>query len=185
MTRKEDEETKNVFQMPKLTEKDITEYVLERFYELKRAPRMQDLVNFHSNNKYLIMAHSQIHLKELGNVVANHEKQSLKKVLNKYQEILLKTLKIKPTEKTHINALMHIFGFFGKYLSQKEKSVFIQFVKEYKKGKIKLGKILSEIEPITYKINNTYLISQTYFLLYSDANMGKAFQMVNPNSLRD
>ncbi|MGA0296043.1 MAG: DUF1722 domain-containing protein [Nitrosopumilaceae archaeon] len=177
--------TKSTFQMPKLTEKDIAEYVLERFYELKEVPRMQDLVTFHSNNKYLIMAHSQVHLKELGNVVANHEKQPLKKVLNDYQKILITTLKIKPTVKTHINALMHIFGFFGKYLSQKEKTIFMQFIKGYREDKIKLGKILSEIEPITYKINNLYLISQTYFLLYSDPNMGNVFNRVSIKSFRD
>ena len=74
---------------------------------------------------------------------------------------------------------MHIFGFFGKYLSQKEKSMFMKFIKDYREDKIELGKILSEIEPITYKINNLYLISQTYFLLYSDTKIGKMFQMTS------
>ena len=184
MKRKTPGVTKNTLQIPKLTENDITEYVLERFSDLKLAPTMEDIVNFHSNNKYLIMAHSQIHLKELGNVVANHKKLPLEKVLSNYEKILVETLKIEPTVKTHINTLMHIFGFFGKYLSQKEKSMFMKFIKEYKEEKIELGKILSEIEPITYKINNLYLISQTYFLLYSDAKMGNMFQMTNMRSLR-
>ena len=176
---------KKTLQMSELTEKDITGYVLERFSELKENSSMENLVNFHSNNKYLIMAHSQIHLKDLGNIVANHEKHPLKKVLWKYEKMLSRTLKIKPTVKTHINVLMHIFGFFGKYLSQKEKSIFMQFIKDYKEGKVKLGKILSEIEPITYKINNLYLVSQTYFLLYSEAKMGNMFQMSSMKPFRN
>lgn len=179
MKRKTAGGTSNSLQMPKLTENDIAEYVLERFSDLKQSPSMEDLVNFHSNNKYLIMAHSQTYLKELGNIVGNHQKIPLKKVLYNYEKILVNTLKIKPTVKTHINTLMHIFGFFGKYLSQKEKSMFMKFIKDYRENKIELGKILSEIESITYKINNLYLISQTYFLLYSDPNIGSMFQMTS------
>ena len=172
-------------EMPKLTEKDIVEYIKERFEDLKAEPAMDDLISFHSNNKYLLMVHSPSKLKKLGNIVANHEKRPLKITLQNYQESLFEALETTPTIKTHINALMHIFGFFGKYLNNDEKSLFLQFVKDYRKNKIALGKILSEIEPITYKINNLYLISQTYFLLYSDAKIGNVFEKYDPNSFLD
>lgn len=180
MKRKESSPGSSMLEMPKLTEKDIYGYVLERFADLKNEPSMEDLVNYHTNNKYLIMAHSQVGLKELGNIVANHKKLPLPHVLENYEKNLVSTLKKKPSTKTHINVLMHIFGYFGKYLNQNEKAIFMQFVKDYRTNKMTLGKILSEVEPITYKFNNLYLISQTYFLLYSDAKMGNVFDMLNP-----
>ena len=51
--------------LPKLTEKDVIEYVKERFEDLKIEPTMNDLVSFHSNNKYLLMSHSPSELKIL------------------------------------------------------------------------------------------------------------------------
>ena len=158
--------------VPKIQECDVAEYVFDRYKDLLKQPSVKDLVTFHSNNKYLLMAHNQEKLKILGNIVANHDKKQLNELLSDYQFYLLQALNCKPTIKTHINVLMHIFGFFGKYLSQKEKQVFLDFVKEYREKKTTLGKILSEIEPITYNIDTMYLVSQTYFLLYSERVIG-------------
>ena len=180
MKGKESSPKSGMLEMPKLSESDIYDFVMERFVDLKDEPSMEDLVNYHTNNKYLIMAHNQVGLKGLGNIVANHNKLPLKDVLEKYEKILVSTLKKEPSTKSHINTLMHIFGYFGKYLNQNEKAIFLQFIDDYKTNKITLGKILSEIEPITYKFNNLYLISQTYFLLYSDSKMGNVFGMLNP-----
>ena len=57
-----------------LNEENITHYVKERFEEIKNDPNMGDLITFHSNNKYLIMAHNQEKLKTMGNIVANKKK---------------------------------------------------------------------------------------------------------------
>ncbi|NIM25913.1 MAG: DUF1722 domain-containing protein [Nitrosopumilaceae archaeon] len=171
--------------MPKLTEDDVFGYVMERFSELKNEPSIDDLVTFHSNNKYLLMAHNQSKLKILGNLVANHKKLTLKKILEKYESALIETLNCTPTTKTNTNVLMHLFGFFGKHLNQNEKKIFLQFIKDYREDKITLGKVLSEIEPITYRLNNLYLISQTYFLLYAEAKMGNILEMYDPQYFRD
>lgn len=167
-SKKNQESKKIVFERSKLTENEISNYVLERFAELKIEPVMEELVNFHTKNKYLLMAHSQVGLKELGNVVANHKKIPLKNILKNYEKTLFRTLKKKPSTKSHTNVLTHIFGYFKKNLNQNEKNIFLELIKDYRNNKITIGKILSEIEPITYRLNNLYLISQTYFLLYSD-----------------
>lgn len=178
------EEPQKLLEMPKLTEQDVFGFVMDRFSELKSEPSMEDLVTFHSNNKYLLMAHSQSKLKTLGNLVANHKKLSLMKILEKYEGVLVETLNCIPTNKTNTNVLMHLFGFFGKHLNQNEKAIFLQFIKDYHEDKITLGKVLSEIEPITYRLNNLYLISQTYFLLYAEAKMGNILEMYDPEHSR-
>ena len=165
-----------ISQMPLLTEQDIIEYVKERFEEVKQNSAVGDLVTFHSNNKYLLLAHNQQKLKTLGNIVANHKKSKATKVIEDYEDCLEETLNCIPTVKTHTNVLMHIFGFFGKFLNQKEKKTILRLIKQYGKNQIGLGEVLAKIEPITYQFNNMYLVSQTYFLLYSEVKSGSVFE---------
>ena len=73
---------------------------------------------------------------------------------------------------------MHIFGYFSRDFSQIEKEQFLKLLKQFREEKITIGNILSEINPIIYRFNNTYLASQTYFLLYSDPQPGNLFQML-------
>ena len=53
---------------PRLSEKDIKEYVLERFEDVKQE-KIKNLVSFQAMNKYMIMAHNQDQLKILGNML--------------------------------------------------------------------------------------------------------------------
>lgn len=159
-----------------LSEKDVIRYVKERFEELKEEPKMSDLVNFHTNNKYLLMAHDQEKLKNLGNIVANHHNNKIKEVLENYERYLEEALNSQPTIKTHTNVLMHIFGYFGKCFNQKEKKQLLELIKKFRKNQTNLESVLSEMEPITYQFNNMYLLSQTYFLLYSVPNMSQEIE---------
>jgi len=156
---------------PNLTENDIAEYVIDRFEEIKSNPSMEEIIKFHSNNKYLFMAYNQEKLKILGKIVANHEKRKLKELISNYENILKIILRDQPTVKTHINVLMHIFGFFKIYFNKEQKKQFLDLIKDYRENKITLGKILRQIEPSTYQINSLYLVSQSYFLLYSEHDL--------------
>ena len=159
---------KEISHQSKITQDDVRQFVLERFEEIKQSSSMDEIIKFHSNNKYLLMAHSQEKLKSLGNIVANHQKRHICDLLLEYEVNLNSALKKTPTTKTHINVLMHIFGFFGKYFNQDQKRKYLDLIKEYRDNKIPLGRILCLIEPMTYQINTTYLVSQTYFLLYTE-----------------
>ena len=65
----------NMNSIPEITQADIKQYVLERFEEIKENSSMDDIIKFHSRNKYLLMAYNQEKLKILGNIVANHQKK--------------------------------------------------------------------------------------------------------------
>ena len=52
-------------------------------------------------------------------------------------------------------------------------------LKQLKEEKITIGKGLTEINQIIFRYDNTYLASQTYFLLYSDLEPGNLFQILN------
>jgi uncharacterized protein YbgA (DUF1722 family) len=153
-----------------ISEDDVCQYVLERFHDTKQVRKIKNLVNFHTMNKYMVMAHDQEELKKLGNIVASYKKISFSDILDYYEKHLRLSLQNRPTIKKHTNVILHIFGYFSKKFNQQEKKMFLNLLENYKEEKITLEEILSEINPIIFKFNNTYLASQTYFLLYSNSS---------------
>jgi uncharacterized protein YbgA (DUF1722 family) len=164
---------------PQVTEKDTIEFVLDRFSQVKKSKRIRDLVEFQAMNKYMVMSHNQEELKTLGNLVASHKKTPIQDILEKYEEHLEIALKKEPTIKTHLNIMMHIFGYFSSHFSQSEKDLFHELLRQFKEGQVTAGKMLSEIGPPTYRFSNTYLARQTYFLLYADTRPGTLFAILN------
>ena len=162
-----------------VTEKDTIEFVLERFSQVKKSKRIRELVEFQAMNKYMLMVHNQEELKMLGNLVASYKKIPLSDILDQYEEHLKIALKKEPTIKTHLNVMMHIFGYFSKCFSQSEKDLFDELLRQFKEGQITTAKMLSEIGPLIYRFNNTYLARQTYFLLYTDTRPGILFAVFN------
>ncbi|NNL36998.1 MAG: YbgA family protein [Nitrosopumilus sp.] len=162
-----------------ISEKDAVEYVLQRFESVKENGKIKDLVSFHAMNKYMIMAHSQEELKILGNLVASNKKIDYHEILDEYEKHLKNSFESKPTIKKHSNVIMHIFGYFSNSFSQQEKEKFFKMLADFKDEKMTIGEFLSEINPIVYRFNNTYLSSQTYFLLYSNSDPTNLFKILS------
>lgn len=165
-----------------IPEKEVKGFVLKRFEDVKKSKNIRDLVSFQATNKYMLMAHSQNELKVLGNIAASNKKSPFSEILTEYEKHLIASLNSKPTIKTHSNVIMHIFGFFSRNFNQLEKEQFFKLLKQFQEEKISIGEILAEINQIVYRFNNTYLASQTYFLLYSDPGIGNIFQLLRKNS---
>lgn len=161
-----------------LTEKDIKKYIFERFTMVKESNQIKDLVSFQAMNKHMLMAHNQSELKILGNIVASNKKIEFSEILKEYEKHLKIALESKPTIKTHSNVILHVFGTFFNDFTQLEKERFLELLKQYNNEKISIGEILSEINQIIYRFNNTYLAMQTYFLLYSNSNLENLFAIL-------
>jgi len=161
-----------------LTQKEIKEFVLDKFQNVKKSNKVKELVEFQAMNKFLIMAHNQEELKVLGRIVASNKKVKFSEMLEEYEKNLGLCLQFKPTIKTHSNVIMHIFGFFSKEFSHLERDKFFDLLKNYKNETITIGDILAEIHPIVFRFNKTYLAGQTYFLLYSNPANGNIFKIL-------
>jgi len=162
-----------------LSQKDIKGYVFDRFEEVKKSNQIKDLVSFQAMNKHMIMAHNQNELKIMGNIVASNKKIKFSEILEEYEKHLKVALETEPTTKTHSNVILHIFGFFSKDFSQQEKEKFFELLTDFKDKKISIGEVLCEINPTIYRFDNTYLASQTYFLLYSNLENGNLFKLLS------
>jgi uncharacterized protein YbgA (DUF1722 family) len=163
----------------KISENDVIEYVLQQFQEVKRSNKIKNLVTFQAANKYMVMAHDQAELKNLGNIVASYKKIPFSDMLQEYEDHFRTAMTKEPTVKTHTNVIMHIFGYFSKYIAQNEKQLFFELLEQFRENKITLGNMLLEISCTTYRFDNTYLASQTYFLLYSNVQPRILFQALD------
>lgn len=162
----------------KISEKQIKGYVIERFEDVKTSNKIKNLILFQAMNKYMIMAHDQNELKILGNIVASNKKIQFSEILIEYEKHLRKAFEKEPTTKTHSNVLMHIFGYFSKDFTQSEKEQFFEQLIQFQEKKIAIGDILARINPMVFRFNNTYLASQTYFLLYVEPHQDNLFDVL-------
>lgn len=136
------------------------------FEFLKSNPKINDLVLFHTSYKYLIYSKSHIAYKELGNIVANHKKDELSKILADYKLLFLKTIYKKATVSNTYNVLMHIFGYFKKFITSKEKSEILESIQEFKDGMIPLIAVIKIFNLYTKKFNIKYLKEQVFLNPY-------------------
>ena len=108
-------------EIQRISEKNIIEYTMAQFKEVKKSNKIKNLISFQTKNKYMIMAHDQNELKIMGNIVASNEKNNLVKIISDYETHLRSSLQNRPTIKKHSNVMLHIFGYFSKNFNTLEK----------------------------------------------------------------
>lgn len=156
----------------RLTNYNIREHFLTRIYTIARYDEvikdqsMKSLIEFHSHNKYLLMAYNQKYQKDLGKIVANHEKHSTEYVISEYIKIL-KIALAKPLRRgTNINMLMHLLGYFKKELSKEEKAYFLDILEQYSLKKVPFSVPISVIYVWVIRFDEEYLKNQWIFNPY-------------------
>jgi uncharacterized protein YbgA (DUF1722 family)/uncharacterized protein YbbK (DUF523 family) len=121
-----------------------------------------DLVDFHTRNKLLFMAHSPKLLKEMGSLVARAGQLPPKALINRYEGLLAAIMALKPTPAKHTNVLHHIMGYFKKELSAEEKQELLEIIDDYRRGMIPLIVPVTLLLHYVRKYNEDYLRNQTY-----------------------
>ncbi|MCH4890433.1 DUF523 and DUF1722 domain-containing protein [Acidaminobacter sp. JC074] len=141
-------------------------FTLSRYDDVKEKETMKDLIDFHRNHKYLLMAYHQKYQKDLGKIVANQAHCPISDVIKTYEGLLKKAL-IHPLKRgTNINMLMHLFGYFKKELSSQEKAFFLEMLDQYKDMKVPFSVPLSLIYVWVIRFDETYLKDQVIFNPY-------------------
>jgi uncharacterized protein YbgA (DUF1722 family) len=116
------------------------------YYRLQQVMKnfsRRALVHFHTIHKYLLLAHSERHYRELGKIVANPEKMQTAVIKELYAKIFMECLSFKTTSKKNVNVLHHIFGYLREYLSPDEKADILAVIEDYH------NEIVPLIVPIT------------------------------------
>jgi len=150
----------------------IKEHFLRRiftsatFREVKKKKSINELISFHSKNKFLIMSYNQKELKELGNIVANKNKKPISNVLTDYEYHLQLAFSKSPRCTSNINVLKHTFGYISNHLNPNEKKLFLDSLEQFRQGHVGLSVPINIMKSWIVRFDQPYLKEQTFFSPY-------------------
>ncbi|KAB7884944.1 YbgA family protein [Poseidonibacter ostreae] len=136
------------------------------FEFLKNNPSAKDLVEFHTSYKYMIYAKSHQSYKELGQIVANHDKKDIKIVLEDYKHAFLNAISLKGSISNTYNVLLHLYGYFKKDISKDEKTEILDTLEEFKNEVIPLIAVIKILNLYIKRFNIEYLKTQKFLNPY-------------------
>jgi uncharacterized protein YbgA (DUF1722 family)/uncharacterized protein YbbK (DUF523 family) len=133
---------------------------------LKSGGSPAELVRFHTEHKFLVMAHSPAAVSTLGRIVASAHGRPRREVLADYQRVLMDSLSLEATVKKNVNVLQHAMGYFKKLLSADEKAELLELTGQYHQGLVPLIVPIVLLRHYARKHREPYLGRQLYLNPY-------------------
>lgn len=121
-----------------------------------------DLVEFHTGEKLLLMAHAPAAYAELGRLVADAKKMRRKELAARYQEIYMQALAVPAKPRRHVNVLQHMAGYFKNVPGSAEKEELGGLIEDYRRGLVPLIVPLTLIQHFVRRYHVDYLAGQRY-----------------------
>jgi len=153
----------------RLNDPALRENFIERVFAFNRLQQLfrgrvtrGQIVEFHARHKFLIMAHSLQHYRELGRLVAAISKHTPTEFRALYATQFMQALAVKATTRKHVNVLQHIFGFLKEKLTAWEKQDILQVIEEYRNGLVPLIVPLTLLRHQIDKHRIEYIQNQVY-----------------------
>ncbi len=138
-------------------------FTFARFRQLCDRPSTGGLVRFHTVHKLLLMAYNQTALRSLGRLVANPKRLDLSQLLVEYREGLSRALARAARYTSHINVLMHGFGYVSDRLGKGERSFFLELLEKYRNHQLPAATLASVLKSWLIRFDTSYLLDQVYF----------------------
>ena len=135
-------------------------YRLQNLY--KKNFSIGGLVKFHTQQKYLLLAHSRKHYDALGQLVAKPKSLKIEQLKDRYGKTFMEALTFKATPKKNTDVLLHMMGFLKKTLSKGEKEEILSTIEDYRKELLPLIVPITLIYHQVIKYNVEYLKNQVY-----------------------
>jgi uncharacterized protein YbgA (DUF1722 family)/uncharacterized protein YbbK (DUF523 family) len=137
------------------------------FYRLKnnllnQKAKAENLVQFHTAHKFLLLAHSRKHYQILGKIVAEVKNNPWNRVLSSYIFSFMEALTLKSTTKKNTDVLLHMIGFLKKMLTKSEKEDILAAIEDYRNELIPLIVPATLVRHQVKKHKIEYLMNQIY-----------------------
>jgi len=129
---------------------------------LGRKVSRGSLVEFHMKHRFLILSHSRAHYRQMGRLVAKAKEIPLKGLFEKYQKLLMESLKLRATPKKNADVLRHMAGYLKDQISQEEKRELLEIIGRYRKELAPLIVPITLINHYARKYNQSCLKDQWY-----------------------
>lgn len=120
------------------------------------------LIKFHTEHKFLLLAHSRKHYSALGKLVAEAKQYTPAELKSKYADIFMDALAVKSTVKKNVDVLQHMLGFFKKELSAEEKRDILETIEDYRQELVPLVVPVTLTRHYVRTHNVEYLQNQVY-----------------------
>lgn len=124
---------------------------------------MASLVRFHATHKLLLQSHSEEKMRELGRIVANHDKAPVINVFGRYGEVLAQALARPAHMGSRINVLEHAFGFVSGNLTAAEKRHFLSFLEKVRARRSTVHALSAMMRSWIVRFEVKYLADQVFF----------------------
>lgn len=141
-------------------------FAARRFREIQATGAMADLVQFHTEYKLQLMAHSPSGLNKLGRVVANPSSAPAAQVLANYGEALASVMASPLRCGATCNVLSHAFGYVSKQLKPGERKYFLELMQEFRDDRLPLSALLTVLKSWVLRFDQGYLLQQRFFEPY-------------------
>jgi uncharacterized protein YbbK (DUF523 family)/uncharacterized protein YbgA (DUF1722 family) len=140
-----------------------TLFTTARFRAIKPTKQSKALIEFHSSHKYLFMSYSPQIQKTLGKLTAHIKENGWIETIHNYEREMSKLFLNLPQKGRIINTLDHIFGYFSKQLSPKEKEFYSLLKEQYLNNKISASVLKTLLKSWSIRFQEDYIEIQQFF----------------------
>jgi uncharacterized protein YbgA (DUF1722 family)/uncharacterized protein YbbK (DUF523 family) len=119
------------------------------------------LIAFHSAYKYLLMAHSVVHYKEAGRLLADLS-GDLSQRAEAYAQVLMRGLSHPATRGGHANVLQHLQGYVKDELDAPTRQELAELIHSYRRGEIPLLAPMTLLRHHLRRAADSYALEQIY-----------------------
>lgn len=115
-------------------------FVYHRWQALQTAGlKPADLVDFHADHKYILMAHDQDMARELGQMVAQvGSSNDFTRLADAYIHLMMTALAKRVTRGQHANVLMHLMGYLKNHIDSTDRQELLDTIHYYRHGYVPL-----------------------------------------------
>lgn len=153
----------------RLNDPAIRDNFIERVWVYDRWRRLVNdgltpaaLVNFHTQHKFLILAHDQAAYRSLGPIVAEAGKGDIEERARKYVTRLMAALRKHASRRDHSNVLNHMAGYFKKQLDARDREELAETIESFRRGDIPLLVPLTLLRHHLRRNPEAYIAGQHY-----------------------
>ena len=141
-------------------------FTLAAFRGVEATQDREDLVQFHADNKLLLLSSSQKMLREMGRLVANRAEVGPGELFLRYRRMLSAALGRAPRYTSNVNVLLHALGYFSDRISDEERAHCIRLIDRYKNGHATLAEPRNLLRSWVIRFQEPYLMNQSFFAPY-------------------
>jgi uncharacterized protein YbgA (DUF1722 family)/uncharacterized protein YbbK (DUF523 family) len=136
---------------------------------LGRGLSKPGLLEFHSSHKYLLMSHSLVAYKQLGQLLSDLTRASLTEIADSYIAGFMHALGTPATRKRHSNVLQHLLGYLKRDLDRARRTDLNETIEAYRRGEFPLVVPIRMLQHHFRVSSHPYIDQQVYLNPYPQA----------------